>query len=1076
MFAFCMICKLCGRPLAALLLLPILLSHISAQSFTATLTGRIKDEAGAVMPGVVVTLTHTGTNRSFAGQSNEDGFYLVTNLPVGEYQLTVGHPGFKKFVQSGITLEVDQAARLDVKLEVGAVTEAVQITAEPPLLNTENGARGQVITNQEIVDLPLNGRDFNELAYLSPGVVPVAQGGQGGFGSINGARADSLNFVVDGINNQNIRGGAAQVRPSVDAIQEFKVQTNAYAADFGRVSSGVINLALKSGTNQFHGSLFEFVRNDIFDARNFFDGDEKSKLRRNQFGGTIGGPVWLPKSAFEPAAYDGHDQTFFFFSYEGSRVRQGVTRLGRVPALAERAGDFSAYSDNLVDPTVATTCRFPTNTATCLFPGKKIPANRFSPIALKVLEFYPLPNRAGASNYVASKSDNDNQNSYVVKFDQKLRQSDTLSVSYIRTRQNNTDPFSGSIFPGFAHLTDVKQQQYGIRFTQVYRPTWTNEFRFGFGRTKNDQHSEAFEADYAAQLGIPGVTSNPQLLGFPRFTVSTLDALGEGASQPLDFVVNNFQFYDTMSVIKGRHFMRFGADIIRTQFFQLYANNNRGTFNFLGRWTGQPVGDLLLGLLESATRQVGINKNYLFSTTYGFFIQDDFKASSRLTLNLGLRYDLLALPYEKFNGMTNFVPEVGRIVRAGEAGFPRSLVELDKTNWSPRFGFALRMTRNNKWVMRGGYGIFYNFTIQNPIRTQLANNYPFATFQRFNRQASTPTLLTLATPFPDQILRLEGVNTPNGVEFGAPTPYLQQYNLTIEHELARGLTAEVAYVGSKGTHLGRSYNINQATRTATAVGPVPYAGFGTIDYLGFGSMSSYHAFQATVRKRLQRGLSFRANFIFSKSIDDASQVSDASDGGFGGAQDARDLRGERGLSDFDRRKVFTFDMTYALPFGRGKAFLNRKDGWNTVFGNWQFNALVRLMDGQPFTVQLANFNYGLGESKRPDRIGSGQLDNPTPDKWFRVEDFVAVPRGAYRFGNSGRNILAGPGRRLVDLSLFKDFRFKDQQRFQVRFEVFNAINAANFRLPVRNIDVPNAAAVTGASGGREIQFGLKYLF
>lgn len=1047
--------------------LPLLVSQASSQNFTATVTGKVRDNAGEAVPGVGITLTNAATNRSFSAQTDGDGDYTVINLVPGSYVLTAERAGFKKHVQKGVTLQVDLTARIDLEMSVGEVSESVQITAEAPLLNTETGAKGQVITNKEINDLPLNGRDFNELAYLTAGVVPAAQGAQGGFGSINGARADSLNFVVDGLNNQNIRGGAAQVRPSVDAIQEFKVQTSAYSADYGRLSSGLINIAIKSGTNQLHGSLFEFVRNDIFDARNFF-ASEKLRLRRNQFGGTIGGPVLLPKSLFGPLQHNGRDRTFFFASYEANRERRGVTRLGRVPALAERQGDFSAYSAAITDP-------FDQNRA---FPDKRIPANRFSPVAVRLLEFYPLPNRAGVNNYQALKSDNDNQDHFLLKFDQKIHQSDTLSVSYISTRQRNTEPFAASILPGFAHLTDIRQQQYGVRYTRVFRPNWTNEFRFGLGRTENDQLAEKTGTDFAARLGIAGVTTDPGLTGFPRVTVSTIEALGEGVGQPVDFTVNNFQFSDTMSLIAGKHFMRFGADIIRTQFFELYPNNARGTFNFLGRWTGQPVADLMLGLLENSVRQLGANRNYLFSTTYGFFAQDDWKMTDRLTLNLGLRYDLLKPPKEKFNRLTNFIPEAGRVVTAGEDGFPESLVELDKTNFGPRFGFAYRIGKGNRTVARGGYGVFYSFTLQNPIRTQLANNYPYTTFQRFQRRAATPSLLTLSSAFPEQIATLEGVNTPNGVEYNAPTAYLQQYNLTIERELVRNVTLEAGYVGSRGLHLGRSYNVNQAIRNSSGQTPfpVPYPGFGTIDYLSFGSSSNYHALQTTLRKRIRRGLGFRANFTWSKSIDDQSQISGASAGGFDGAQDARTLNSERGLSDFDRRKVFTFDMTYALPFGRGKRFFNRQGAVDALLGNWQFNTLLRLMDGQPFTPQLANFNFGLGESKRPDRLGSGRLDNPGPEKWFRVEDFVPVPRGAFRFGTAGRNILTGPGRRLVDISLFKNFAFSDQKRLQFRFEVFNAINAVNFLLPNRNIDTPQAATINQAQNGREIQFGLKYLF
>lgn len=1051
------------------LVMLLLASHtpLASQSFTATVTGNISDSVGAALPGVNLTLTNIETNRTHIARTDKDGDYIIAGLVPGSYTLAAELRGFRKYEQSGITLAVDQTARLDLTLVVGSINETVRVTADVAVINTETGAKGEVITGREITDLPLNGRDFAELAFLTAGVIEKAQGGQGGFASINGARSDSVNYVIDGVNNQSLRLGGAQARPSVDAIREFKVQTNAYAADFGRLGSGLINMALKSGTNQFHGSLFEFVRNDLFDSRGFFD-ERLLKLRRNQFGGTVGGPVRLPQPVFGPLSYEGRDQTFFFFSYEGTRERRGQTRIGRVPTLPERDGDFSASTAAITDP-------FNQNRP---FPNRRIPRERWSPVAVQLLSFYPLPNFSrGANNYITDKQDNDDADRFIVKLDQRLRQTDTLTVHALIDRLRNTDPFGGSIFPGFGNLTDLGQQQWGFSYTHVFSPSWTNEVRLGFGRTNNLQHTVNQGIDFAGRLGIPGVTKDPALTGFPRFTVRGIDDLGDANNQPLDFIVNNFQFFDSMSVTRGKHYLRFGADIIRTQFFQLFTSSARGVFNFLGRWTGEPVADLLLGLPESANRQVTTNKNYLFTTSYGFFAQDDLRVASRLTLNLGLRYDLLKPPVEKFDRISNFIPELGRVATAGEAGFPRSVVELDRNNFAPRFGFAWRPAKGHQTVVRGGYGIFYNQTVQNPIRLLLSNNFPFVILQRFNRQANNPSLLTLSSPFPESIARLDGVDTPAGVAFRDPTSYLQQYNLTIERELLGGTAIEVGYVGSKGNHLGRQYNVNQAIRNAQGQTPFPrpYPGFSDIDYLSFGSASNYHALQATLRKRFTKGLSFRVNFALSKSIDDASQISGISDGGFSGAQDSQNLRAERGLSDFDRRKVFTADFLYTLPLGRGQRWLNGAF-WSQWLGAWQLNGILRFQDGQPFTPQLANINFSLGESRRPDRLGSGKLADPMPELWFNIKDFVAVPRGAFRFGNSGRNVVTGPGSQRVDLSLFKNIVLAKEQRLQLRVEAFNLLNHANFFLPARSIDLPNAGAITQAQPGRELQLALKYVF
>ncbi|NOT60816.1 MAG: TonB-dependent receptor, partial [Acidobacteria bacterium] len=893
---------------------------LTAFGQTAQVTGRVNDPNGDVVPNTKLSATNTDTGLRRETFSNTEGYYTIPLLPPGNYQVTVQKEGFKPISRSGITLQVEQVARLDFKLELGAASETVNITTDAPLLERESGAKGQVIDNNEIIDLPLNGRNFNDLALLTPGVVDLPEGlPNNGSTAINGGRADGVNYLVDGMNNRNVRNGNPVSQPSVDAVQEFKVQTSAYAADFGTFGSGLINVVLKGGTNQFHGTLYEFLRNDIFDARNFFDTD-KRKLRRNQFGGTIGGPVKLPKSVFGPLSYDGKDRTFFFFSYEGLAERRGDTRLASVPTLAQRAGDFSS----LLQATTKIYLRDPAKTGTCsatsqaaCFPGNIIPANRFHPLALKVLNLVPLPNRTGANNFVSSPVIESNNRNFIVKLDQKIGANGNLAVNYINGNNPGSNPFGQGNLPGFGLADERGDTLAGIRLTYAFSPTFTNEFRTSFSRSTvlNDwkRRDDPVLLDAINALTL---SRDPQFIGLPLFTITGFDVIGHHTAFPTIQAINGFQVFDSLSLVKGKHYLRMGADIIRTQYFENNPSNARGSIRFLGRVTGGtatpvPMADFLLGLPDNSNRLLDPSMNYLFSTTMGFFLQDDYKLARNLALNLGLRYDLLLPNTEKYDRLSNFIPEQNRIVTPATSGFPRSLIETDKTNFSPRVGFAWQPFDGNKFVVRGGYGIFYTNAAQNSARTLLANNVPFSNTQSFQRNTTDPLAYTLSAPFPASSPGVIATNNPSGIAFDAPTAYVQNYNLALERELWRGVAAEVAYVGSRGLHLPRKYDINQQIRRSPTdiVRPFPQYN-GAIQFVSYGSSSDYHSLQATLRRNFRQGYGFRANFVWSKAIDDASGLTGAS--GEGAAQDSRNPQLERGLSGFNRPRAFTLDFSYLL--------------------------------------------------------------------------------------------------------------------------------------------------------------------
>jgi hypothetical protein len=1081
------------RTLTAYALLAYLTVAASwAQTSTATFVGTVFDSSGSLVADATVQIKRSDTQDARRAQTDHKGEFTIPDLSPGTYEVTVAKAGFHAIRETGLELQLDQVARLDFHLEVGAVTQTVEVTgvaATVPTINTENGTKGEVMTSRVIVEMPLNGRDFSDLALLVPGVAPRASGGQGSAFNINGARADNTNFVIDGFNDQNPRGAAAQARPNLDALEEFKMQTSNYSVENGRLAGGVMNMVVKSGTNNFHGTLFEFLRNDLFDARSFFDAD-KSKLRQNQFGGVIGGPIAVPK------IYNGRNKSFFLFSWETYRQVQGQSKLGIVPTPANITGDFSANKP-IADPLTTGTCKGVANSAKgACFPGNIIPISRLSSQAQQIAAFYPKPNVfTGANNYLSNTVAPNDWNSWLTRIDQHISTKDSLSFRYTKRYNSSYGPYANpnatdSNNTGMWGQYEINRQTLtGLTYTRIFTASMINEARMGFSRTATRDTGVFQGTDYNAKFGITGTTSDPHLVGFPLIVVSGYQQLGGGANLPVAFFVNNFTPGDTFTWVKNAHLFKFGGDVLHTQFTQPYWNNNRGTFNFTGSWTGVSAADFMLGMMNSDTRQIGTTTNYLHSTNYGLFASDDWKVTSRLTLNIGLRYEIPKPMYDKFGRLTNWVPDFQKLVvadlstlngtgitftnpdvvtSAKSVGFPSSLVFARYNDFAPRFGFALRPFGGNRTVIRGGYGIFYGGTLQNPLRNQLANSFPFAISQTTNRNASKPDFLTLASPYPTAPNLSGNLSSlaVNGFELHAKTPYLQSWNLTFEREIGSASAVEIGYTGSKGTHFGIYGNLNTPYRSAATAPnfPVPYPGWGTINYYFFESNSNYHAGTATFRRRFVRGFFFTLNYTYSKCLDDASQLNGASDGGYNGLQNVRNVRGDYGRCDWDIGHAFTGNFSWASP------------SQNPWLRGWQITGTHRLYTGAPFTPLVTNVNLAIGEANRPNRTGKGTLDNPTADLWFNPDDFPQVPDGAFGFGNSGRNILDGPGRIEVNLSLFKNFKLTERTGLQFRWELFNALNHANFSVPVNAVNAANAGTIASADNGRLMQFGLRFTY
>ncbi len=1119
------------------LLSVVVAAALYAQANLATITGLVTDETEGAIPGANVTVLNTGTNIERSLSTNEVGSFTVTSLNPGEYELIVQSEGFRTFVQRAIVLQTGQTLRTDVKLELGSLTESVTVDAQVITLNTENGTiKGDVIVMEEIQELPLAGRDFTDLAFFVPGVVPKATGGQGSFANINGARASNTNFYVDGFDNRNARGAAAQVRPNIDALQEFKMEVSGYSAEYGRMAGGILNMSLRTGTNEVHGNLNYFLRNDILDARGFFEAD-KNTLRRNQFAATAAGPI-------------AKNKTFFLLSFEGLRQLQDITRLTRVPTALERGGDFSEslnFANRrlfLRDRLASGPCNA-RNKRSC-FPNNIVPASRMDAIGLKIQDVFPDQNLvAGATgfNYRTSPADEDQWNSYIVKVDHKIGEN-SLAFRYQKRYNDVQNRFAGgSDLGNFGAQNSDDRSLGGLDYIHMFSPRLIMEVRGGFSRNSAYNRGYYPGENIAEQLGLPNLIPEsesanlPELLDWPRFLVDNSAQVGTGANQPVQFHVTDWQWGTKFSWLVRTHTVKFGFNSNYVQFNQPFFNNQRGTYRFRGRRTGSPIADLQLGWLHNVNRQLGFNRNYWRQHAMGAFINDDWKATRNLTVNLGLRWGVNRSPADKYDrlgvydthsrklilGSDENVPSnyqelladtglASVITTAQAAGRPRSVIGTDWNNFSPRIGFAYRVTDST--VLRGGYGVFLAGDILNNLRNNLSNQFPFAVVQNFPGVNARPNEVSLQNPFPTTRERLAGTTSVRGYDLNPSTGYLQSWNFTIERAIFENTTIEMDYRGSKGTHLIRRYDFNQPYRTADSfvagegfTRPIP--DWNAIQIFDTGSNSIYNAFNVSWRRRSRGGLFWRVNYSFSKTIDDASQANGRSEGGFAQALDSRNLRLDRGRSDWDRRHVATMVGNYQLPFGKRKRWGKNWGGvLDAVLGGWQLSGTAAAYSGSPLTVTTANPDVNLGESLRPNRIADGKVAaDSAPGKkgvdfpWYDLNAFEAVPtcveletdtfdcgpQGGFTpfaFGNSGRNILDGPGLVSVNTALSKNFVLAEGHRLQVRIEAFNIANRTNFIIQreMQPFNAPTAGLLSavgnvGRGGGPRVwQYALKYRF
>ena len=1081
-------------------------STVAAQGTTASIVGTVFDPSQAVIPGVDVTATHVDTGTVRLSVSNSAGRYTLRNLPIGRYAVTAELPGFKKAEVRDIILLIDQTAQIDLHLQTGEIGEIVTVEGSGEiLLNKTTSDVGEVIQNKRIVELPLNQREFLQLARLAPGVIQsvpgsVEQRDVGEWGAIqsSGLRTTYTTTMIHGLLNNDPQNNMLAARPSIDAIQEFKIQTSNFSAETASKGGAIVSIAIKSGTNRFHGSLFEFNRNGATAARNFFEPADSPNLNQNQFGGTIGGPIIKEK-------------TFFFAGIERRTLRRPSPVLGFVPTTEQRQGVFDPDLHGIIydpltwDPVTRTRQPFPNNT---------IPQNRISGISQQVLGYLHLPNSSDPlRNYQAGVTNTDDMTQYNVRVDHNFGDSATFMFSF---SLNDIDRlFLGTLPPFIRGGTGIgvggiqfadRHQQYSGAYTYSLSPVMMNEFRFGavrfsYNRTgQNNGRTPPFENEW----GIPGSETRPDFVDFPAFSVTGYDFPSERTQSVYRNTV--YQAGDHLSWVSGDHSLKVGFELhqINSNFAQCAC---AGGYRFGGQYVSaggsSPDGDgfaqFLLGHQgapggRGMSRWEIIDQGYLYGHQYGAYIQDDWRATDKLTLNLGLRYDFAFPMKDKNDHISNWDPTDGHTVFADtyvpeecdpitgicvpfDSPFPfkfspygRTIYQPDKMNLGPRFGFAYQLKPDV--VLRAAYGIFNAAQMQTRHEVLANFNPPFLFF---------PTIVT--DPNVPNSSFEQGFSGPDvsrsAFAFGwAPkpfrdlhNPYAQMWNLGMQVGLTTDLMLDLAYVGSKGTHASARKVLNTPQPGPGAIQarrPFPDSGaqFLFTDELN----SNYHSFQTKLNKRFTDGMAFNAAYTWSRSIDNNSgDVGFATDSGNVIENPFLIHASTRGRSAFDLPHRLVFSYIWNLP-GPTEGLIRH------LAGGWQMTGLWTMQSGWPYTPRTSSrTNNGTGG--RPDRVCDGGLDNPTADRWFDTSCFT-VPE-IYTYGNSGRTILRGDHSYNLDMGVLKNFPITalgEETRLQFRAEFFNLFNHANFGAPVRNLTSGSAGAVNTSAFGREIQFGLKFIF
>ena len=1054
---------------------------VNAQGVLAEVHGTITDPAGLVLPNATVTVTDTAKGWTRVLHSNAEGGFELPQLEPDTISISVDVPNFKRGVRSGITLQTGQQAEINFQLETGDNSETVTVDADASQVQADNGTLGTVIDTRKIVELPLNGRNFFQLAQLVPNAFPPINGSslsfRGGF-NIAGQPEVNQNYILDGIDNSDEATMQPTVSPSVDGIQEFKVLTGVYPAEYGRYSGGQILITTKSGSNQIHGTAYEFNRTSALDAKNYFSPGKLPNFNRNQFGASIGAPIK-------------RDLIFAFGTYEGLRLSQQISSLATVPTLLNRTGDLSDQSKKVLNPLTGSA-----------YLGNRLPS--INPVSLALLQYYPLPtyNDRVANNYLFSETRTQNQDQFSVRVDANLAKNNSLFIAYQYQHMNIFEPSNSlcgsSVLPGFGCFTPELDQAISLHDTQILTPRLVNEVRVGYNRIGTNRLLEDVKfGDVLDKVGIPTSGANgvgPQggtNLGVPNVSISGYATLGGATNLPQGRRDNTMNYVDVLAWSRGAHNFRFGVDIKRFVYNLNYYQNGRGVFSFNGQYTTSALADFLQGNLLSTSRAPGDPGVHSFTTTSDFFAQDEWRVTPKLTLTYGLRYELDFPEGERQKRISTFDPTTGLVPVAdgslltvqngnlvqvnGTSTFDGTVWKLAKKNFAPRIGLAFQPFGDQKTIIRGGYGIFYDQVVAGNGISQLWRGIPFRVRQTFtNVNSSTypkPALTaTWTNPFPSGPTAAGGF-TPNGINPNYLTANYQQWSLTIDRELQKDLSLEVSYLGSKGTHLQESYNINQPTPGAGAIqGRRPFPQWGSITWVDSNGYSNYNSFSAQLQRRYAKGMTLLIAYTYSHSLDDVGSI-----------QDPRNLPSQYASSDFDIRHRLVGSFTYELPFGRGRALVsNHNRILEAAISGWQANGIAVYQTGTPFTVTTSKDISNTGASNFANLV-PGQ--NPfagthTPLQWFNTAAFGdTLPANTYAYGNSGRNMLRSDGPVNLDLGVYRRIPFVHETAFQFRAEFYNVLNHPTFASPTANVESASFGQVSSTSNSsRQTQFAVKYLF
>jgi len=1044
----------------------LLASSLDAQAVDGSLRGLILDPDDRSVARAQVVLTEQGSGLQRTARSGAGGAYAFAALLPGVYRLEVSAEGFQAVTLEEFVLEIGESARRDFRLEIGQEQSRVEVSAARPLLDNESTAIGSAIPNNYIVNLPLNGRNWMELALLLPGTTPAAVGSPGSVRGrfafqANGAREGANAFLYDGAYAIDPVLNSFTFTPPVDAIQEFRIQTANADAGQGRNSGAQVSMALKRGGNQLHGSVYEFFRNDRLDARNFFDLPEQPqpKLRRNQFGASVGGPLR-------------NSSTFFFADFEGLRERRGITQLANVPTLAERQGDFSQSA-------LPAPIDFFTGQP---YANAQLPF--VHPVGQAVASLYPLPNRVTpGQNFVSSPTLSDDTNKFDVRVDHRLGENGSLSGRYSFSDRTRFEPFAGGQFPtvpGYGNDVDERGQNAMLSETHTFGDSWVNEARFGYSRVGNRTFHQNSGTSINQTVGLPDFATRERDLGLTFIQVSGLSPLGGEFNNPQDGAIDSWQISDTVSKLAGRHFVEMG-------FEQLFIAGNayrdvqsRGQISFTDfAFTQSAFADLLLGLptFTGGGRSDSVQQQRSWSSY--LFVKDSWRVHRDLTLNYGLRYEFNKPAYDAEDAAAIFDPMVGSIVQVGTNGVPRGGYRADKDNFAPRIGLAWNPGGARKTVIRTGYGLHYNVAALAPGQA-IYFNPPFFNFLLYFPSQQAP--LSIQDPWP------QGQNAPlppsaTTFDQNLRSSYAQNWNFSVQQDIGGEAALTVAYVGTRGTHLLGGRDINQPLASPARPNLRPLPTFSDINQIESSFDSIYHSLQTQLTCRFREGLSGLFSYTWSRSIDNASNFfSSAGDPNF--PQNSYDTSAERGRSSFDIPHRFVGSFAYDLPFGEDRRWGSNLSGAAMqLLSGWRLNGVVTLQSGQPFSAalpsELDNSNtgqsiLGFGAGDRPNVVGNPNLANPDPAQWINPAAFAFPAFGT--FGNAGRNIVQGPPLHEVNFSVLKDTKLGETTTLQFRAEMFNLFNQPNFLAPNIFFGTPGFGQITGAREGREIQFGLKLLF